>query len=94
MARIRHALIDIHLTARSFISLKALALERPFGVQASPTVFTWVGTKGAFINVQVAGRPSVARWTGTNGLAIYRVGVTIGPLLAWVADAGIVKMAQ
>lgn len=57
-------------------------------------MFTWVGSKRALINVQVAGRPSVARRTGTNGFAIYWVGVTVGPLLAWVADAGIIKVAQ
>lgn len=94
MAGIRHALIDIHLTARSLVSLKTFALERPFGVKAPATMFTWVGSKGALINVQVAGRSCVARWTGTNCLAIYWVGVTIRPLLAWIADAGIIKVAQ
>lgn len=94
MAGVRHALINIHFTARSFISLKTLALERPFGVQAPTTMFTRVGSKRAFINVHVAGRPSVSGWTGTNSLAIYWVGVTVGPLLAWVADAGVIEVAQ
>lgn len=94
MTRIGHALVDIHLTARSFISLKTFALERSFGVQAPTTMFTWVGSKRALIDVQVAGRSSVAGRTGTNGLAIYRVSVTIGSLLTWVADAGIIKVAQ
>lgn len=94
MAGVRHALIDIHLTARPFISLKAFTLERSFGVKAPATMFTWVGSKRALIYVQVAGRPRVTRWAGTNCLAIYWVGVTIGSLLAWVADAGIIKVAQ
>lgn len=94
MAGIRHALIDIHLTAWPFVSLKTFALERAFGVQAPTTVFTRVGSKRALIDVQVAGRPSVARWAGANSLAIYWVGVTVGSLLAWVTDAGVIKMAQ
>lgn len=44
MARIRHALIDVHLASRSFVSLKTLALEGAFGVDAAPTVLTGVGT--------------------------------------------------
>lgn len=44
MAGIRHAFIDIHLTARSLISLKALALEGAFGVEAATTVLTRIGT--------------------------------------------------
>lgn len=44
IARIRHAFIDVHFTAGSLISLKTLALERAFGVEAATTVFTRVGT--------------------------------------------------
>ena len=44
MARIGHAFIDVHLTARTFISLKTLALERAFGVEAPTTMFTRIGT--------------------------------------------------
>lgn len=44
MARVRHALIDVHLATRSFISLKTPALERAFGVEAATAVFTRVGT--------------------------------------------------
>lgn len=55
MARIRHAFIDIHLTTRAFISLQTFTLEGAFGVQAATAMFTRVGTKGALINVQVAG---------------------------------------
>lgn len=54
MARVRHALIDVHLATRSFISLKTLALKRAFGVEAAAAMFTRVGTKGALVNVQVA----------------------------------------
>lgn len=44
MAWIRHAFIDVHLTARAFISLKTLTLEGAFSVEAATTMFTWVGT--------------------------------------------------
>lgn len=94
IAGIRHTLIDVHLTTRAFISWETFALERAFGIQAATTMFTRVGSKGALINVQVAGGSSVAWWTGTDSLAIDWVGVTIGSLLTWVADAGIIKVAQ
>lgn len=55
MARIRHAFVDVHFATRSFISLKTLTLERAFGVEAAAAMFTGIGTKGAFVNVQVAG---------------------------------------
>jgi len=44
MAGIRHAFIDIHLATRTLISLKALALEGAFCVEAATTMFTGVGT--------------------------------------------------
>lgn len=94
MARIRHAFIDVHLTARSLVSLKTLTLEGAFGVEAATTVFTRVGTKGALVNIQVAGRPGVTWRAGADCLAIDRVGVTVGALLTWIADAGIIKVAQ
>lgn len=44
MARIGHAFIDIHLTARTLVSLETLTLERAFGVEAATSVFTRVGS--------------------------------------------------
>lgn len=44
MARIRHAFIDVHLATRPFISLKTLALERAFGIEAATTMLTRIGT--------------------------------------------------
>lgn len=44
MARIGHAFIDIHLTARTLVSLETLTLERAFGVEAATAVFTRVGS--------------------------------------------------
>lgn len=44
MARIRHALIDVHLTTGSFIPLQALTLERAFSVDTATAVLTWIGT--------------------------------------------------
>lgn len=55
MARIRHAFIDVHLTTGSFIPLQTLTLERAFSVDAATTVFTWIGTKGTLINIQITG---------------------------------------
>lgn len=44
VARIRHAFIDVHLATGAFISLKTLALEGAFGVEAAAAMFTRVGT--------------------------------------------------
>lgn len=43
MARIGHALIHIHLTARSLVSLETLTLEGAFSVKAAATMLTRVG---------------------------------------------------
>lgn len=44
MARVGHAFVDVHLAARSFVSLQALALERALGVEAAAAVLTGVRT--------------------------------------------------
>lgn len=51
-------------------------------------------TKGTLVNIQVAGRPRVTWGTGADCFAIDWVGVTVGPLLTWVTDAGVIKVAQ
>lgn len=94
VAWIRHAFVDIHLTARSFIPLETLTLERTFGVEAAPAMFTRVGTQGAFINVKVAGRSCVTRGACADCLAIDRVCVTVGAFLTRIADAGVIEVAQ
>lgn len=94
VARIRHAFVDIHLTTRPFIPLEALALEGALCVEAATAMLTGVGTQRALIDIQVAGRSSVTWGTGAYCLAIDWVGVAVGALLAWVADAGIIKVAQ
>lgn len=44
MARVRHALVDIHLATGPFVALKTFALERAFGVEAAASVLTGIGT--------------------------------------------------
>lgn len=94
VAGVRHALIDVHLTARALISLETLALERTFGVEAAPAMLTGVGTEGALVDVQVAGGAGVPGGAGADGLAIDGVGVTVGAFLTRVADAGVIEVAQ
>lgn len=51
-------------------------------------------TKGTLVYVQVAGRACVAGRTGADCLAVDWIGVTVGALLAGVADAGVIEVAQ
>lgn len=44
MARVGHALVDVHLATGPFVALETLALERAFGVEAAAAVLTGVGT--------------------------------------------------
>lgn len=44
MARVGHALVDVHLAARPFVPLQALTLERAFGVDTATAVLTRIGT--------------------------------------------------
>lgn len=41
--RVRHALVDVQLTARPYVTPLALTLERTLGVYTLPCMFTWVG---------------------------------------------------
>lgn len=51
-------------------------------------------TQRALVHVLVAGWPHVPRRTRADGFAIDGVGVTVGALVAGVADAGIIQVAQ
>lgn len=51
-------------------------------------------TQSTFIHVLAAGWPRVPGGASADGLAIDRVGVTVGSLVAGVADACIVEVAQ
>lgn len=51
-------------------------------------------TQRALVHVLAAGRPRVPRGAGADGLAVHGVGVAVGALVAGVADAGVVEVAQ
>lgn len=51
-------------------------------------------TKGALVNIQITGRAGVAGGTGADGFAIDGVGVAVGALLARIADARVIQVAQ
>lgn len=51
-------------------------------------------TQRALIHILAAGWPRVARGTGADGFAIDRVSVTVRALIARVADAGVVQVAE
>lgn len=51
-------------------------------------------TQSTFIHVLAAGWPRVPGRASADGLAIDRIGVTVGSLVAGVADARIVEVAQ
>ena len=51
-------------------------------------------TQRALVHILAAGRPRVPRGAGADGLAIDGVGVAVGALVAGVADAGVVQVAQ
>lgn len=57
-------------------------------------MLTGVGTQSTFIHVLAAGWPRVPGGASADGLAIDRIGVTVGSLVAGVADARIVEVAQ
>lgn len=44
VAGVGHALVDVHLAARSLVSLETLALEGAFGVEAAAAMLTRIGT--------------------------------------------------
>lgn len=94
LAGVGGALVHIDLTARARVALLTLALEGAFCVDALPSMLTRVGTQCTLVHILIAGRPSITRWAGTNGLASHRVGVTVGALVAGVADTGVIQVAQ
>lgn len=42
----------------------------------------------------ITGRTAVARWASANSFAIDRVCITVGALIAWVADTSIFKVTE
>lgn len=64
--------------------------------QPAPVACTiaFTPTQSTLIHVLAAGWPRVPRGAGADGLAVDRVGVTVGALVAGVADARIVEVAQ
>lgn len=57
-------------------------------------MLTGVGTQSTLIHVLAAGWPRVPRGASADGLAVDRIGVAVGALVAGVADACIVEVAQ
>lgn len=57
-------------------------------------MLTRVGTQSTFIHVLAAGWPRVPRGASADGLAVHRIGVAVGALVAGVADACVVEVAQ
>jgi len=51
-------------------------------------------TQRALVHVLAAGWPRVPRRTRADGFAVDGVGVAVGALVAGVADAGIIEVAQ
>lgn len=51
-------------------------------------------TQRALVHVLVAGWPHVPRRTRADGFAVDRVGVAVGALVAGVANAGVIEVAQ
>lgn len=87
-------LIDINLTAGPCVSLQTLALKGTQCVEALACMLTGVGTQSTLIHILAAGGSHVARGASADGLAVDRVGVTVGALVAGVADACIIEVAQ
>lgn len=64
------------------------ASRRPHNATASAP------TQSTLVHVLAAGWPRVPRGASADGLAIDRVGVAVGALVAGVADACVVEVAQ
>lgn len=95
LAGVRVALVDVHLAPRPGVALQALAVEGALGVHALSCVLTGVAVgHGTLINIFCAVSPFVALWAGANVLPIQGVGVTQCPLVARIADAGIIQVTQ
>lgn len=95
LARIRMALIDVHLTAGACVTLQTLTVEGAFCIHTFSSMFTRITIgHGTFIHIISAGSPLVALWTGADVLPIQGVGVTQRPLVARVANARIIQVTQ
>lgn len=51
-------------------------------------------TQRAFVKVLIAGWSNVSCRAGTEVVSANRVGVTVGAFLTWIADAGVIQLAQ
>lgn len=51
-------------------------------------------TDGTLVHVLIARATREARGTGANGPAVHGVGVTNGIFMAWIADAGVIQVAE
>lgn len=87
-------LVDIGLTARARVAAAALAQEGALGVDAAAQVLARVGSDGTLVHVLIARATREARGTGANGPAVHGVGVTNGIFMAWIADAGVIQVAE
>lgn len=86
-------LIDVHLTSRSPIALETLAVEAAICVHTPAGMLTRIAVgHGTLIHIFCAVCPFVALWAGADVLPIQGVGVTQRPLVARIADAGIIQM--
>lgn len=88
-------LVDVHLTARPCVAFQTLTVEGAICIHTLPCVLARV-TVGhcTLIHVFCAVGPLVALGAGANVLPIQGVGVTQRPLVARVANAGIIQMTQ
>lgn len=70
-------------------------MEGAISIHTLPCVLTRVTVgHGTLIYIFCAVGPLVALWAGTNILPIQGVGITQRPLVARVANAGIIQMTQ
>lgn len=95
MAWIRMAFIDVHFTARSCVAPQTLTVERAFCVYAFPSMFTRIAVcHCTFVHILSAVCSLMALRTGADIVSIHRIGITQSTLLAWIANACIIQVAQ
>lgn len=57
-------------------------------------MFTRIGTQGTLIDILITGSSDVSQRASAEVISTDRVGVTVRSFLTWVADAGIIQLAQ
>lgn len=88
-------LVDVHLTARPCVAFQTLTVEGAICIHTLPCVLARVTVgHGTLIHVFCAVGPLVALGAGANILPVQGVGVTQRPLVARVANAGIIQMTK